>query len=370
MKKIAKSLFFMSVVLYLVFFFIACSSGNKDDVPIPALSSAKSITAFSLDGVAGTINETTKTIAIGVPFGTDVTIMVATFTTTGASVMVDSTAQVNGTTANNFTNPVTYTVIADDNSTQNYTVTVTVSLNPSIILFDDFLGTIVNASNWHIPTWVSPTDGTYVGQTQFRCSQNASLPATSNSNAIIALDTYNPTGASFYGTDLISNQLFTLAQGLTITVRAKMDASIPAGIVGGIFLYAPPASASDTLHDEIDFELLSSDPYNVHINIYGNEPLGAGHPAIYAYATGSITDYHTYKIEWLPDQVSWYIDDNLIRTVTTQSPIPAGPMYVHLNIWVPGSDFADAYNSSLHYTSSNSANQTFSMSVDSVTISR
>jgi len=275
MKKIAKSLFFMSVVLYLVFFFIACSSGNKDDVPIPALSSAKSITAFSLDGVAGTINETTKTIAIGVPFGTDVTIMVATFTTTGASVMVDSTAQVNGTTANNFTNPVTYTVIADDNSTQNYTVTVTVSLNPSIILFDDFLGTIVNASNWHIPTWVSPTDGTYVGQTQFRCSQNASLPATSNSNAIIALDTYNPTGASFYGTDLISNQLFTLAQGLTITVRAKMDASIPAGIVGGIFLYAPPASASDTLHDEIDFELLSSDPYNVHINIYGNEPLGA-----------------------------------------------------------------------------------------------
>ena len=34
-------------------------------------SSAKAITAFSLDGVAGTINETAKTIAVTMPFGTD-----------------------------------------------------------------------------------------------------------------------------------------------------------------------------------------------------------------------------------------------------------------------------------------------------------
>jgi hypothetical protein len=358
------------VVLCLMFFLTSCGGGNNPPPPGPTPSSAKAITAFSLNGAAGTINETGKTIAVTMPFGTDVTSLVATFTTTGASVKVGSTVQTSGTTANSFTNPVTYTVTAVNASTQDYTVTVMVSSNPSILLSDDFTGTIVDASNWHIPTWVSPTDGTFVGQTQFRCSQNAPLPAASNSNAIITLDTYNPTGLSFYGTDLISNQSFTLAQGIIITVIAKMDAPIPAGIVGGIFLYAPPASTSNTLHDEIDFELLSSDPYYVHTNIYGNELLGTGHPASYPYATGSVTDYHTYQIEWLPDQVSWYVDGKLIRTVTTQSPIPAGPLYVHFNMWVPGSDFAAAYNPSLYWTSSASANQTFSMSVDSVTVSR
>ena len=237
-----------------------------------------------------------------------------------------------------------------------------------ILLQDDFNGSIVSSGNWHIPTWVSSTDGTYVGRTQFRCTQNASLPVAYNGNAMIDLDTYNPTGASFYGTDLISNQLFTFGQGIIVTVRAKMDTPIPGGIVCGIFLYDAPASSSNTLHDEIDFELLSNDPTRVWTNIYGNEPLGPGHSINYAYASGSATDYHTYQIQWLPGQVSWYIDGNLVRTVTNQSPIPVGSMYFHLNAWVPDIDFAAAYNSGLQYTTSSSANQTFSMSVDSVTI--
>jgi len=50
---------------------------------------------------------------------------VATFATTGASVKVGTTTQVSGSTANDFTNPVTYIVTAADASTVNYTVTVT-----------------------------------------------------------------------------------------------------------------------------------------------------------------------------------------------------------------------------------------------------
>lgn len=86
----------------------------------------KSILTYSLAGVAGIVNETAKTIAITLPSDTNVTALVATFTTTG-HVTVGTTAQTSGVTANNFTNPVPYTVTAGDSSTATYSVTVTVA---------------------------------------------------------------------------------------------------------------------------------------------------------------------------------------------------------------------------------------------------
>ena len=110
------------MLLMAAFFMLitGCGGNGGDSAP----SSVKAITAFSLNRVFGTINETGKTIAVAMPFGTDVTSMVATFTTTGASIKVGSTIQTSGTTTNDFTSPVVYTVTAVDAETQNYTVTV------------------------------------------------------------------------------------------------------------------------------------------------------------------------------------------------------------------------------------------------------
>jgi hypothetical protein len=98
-----------------------------------AANPAKAITSFSFASLPaiGSVTEPTHTIAVTVPFGTDVTALVATFTTTGASVAVGATVQVSGTTPNNFTSPVTYTVTAADATTQTYTVTVTVAASPT-----------------------------------------------------------------------------------------------------------------------------------------------------------------------------------------------------------------------------------------------
>jgi len=87
---------------------------------------AKVITSFSFStpAVTGFISEAAHTIALTVPFGTDVSALVATFATTGAAVAVGATPQVSGTTANDFTGAVTYTVTAADASTQDYLVTV------------------------------------------------------------------------------------------------------------------------------------------------------------------------------------------------------------------------------------------------------
>ncbi len=88
-------------------------------------SSAKAITAFSFNGltpnVTGTINETNHTVAVSAPYGTDVTTLVPTITISASATI----APVSGV-AQDFTSPVTYVVTAQDASTQNYVVTVTV----------------------------------------------------------------------------------------------------------------------------------------------------------------------------------------------------------------------------------------------------
>jgi len=239
----------------------------------------------------------------------------------------------------------------------------------SVLLKDEFSGSRVDSAKWYIPTWVSSTDGTFVGQTQFRCSQNSKLPLIRGGDAIIALNTYNPTGRSFYGTDLISKQTFE--PGCMITVVAKLDSSMPEGIVGGIFLYKPPDGFGDTLHDEIDFELLSNDPDYIHTNVYGDEPLGTGHPDVQPYDSGSVFDYHLYQIEWLSYQISWFVDGDLIRTVNSiDYDIPEGPMRMHFNAWVPDSHFTDAYNPNLDYTTSSGDDQEFSMNADYIVVQK
>lgn len=87
------------------------------------------ITAYSINSVDGTIDETNHTIALELPHGTEVTALAATFTLSAqATAKVGDDAQTSGTTENNFTNPVTYVITAgDEETTQNYVVTVTVA---------------------------------------------------------------------------------------------------------------------------------------------------------------------------------------------------------------------------------------------------
>ena len=128
---------FTSPVVYRV---TAADSTTQDYTVTVAVaaSSANAITAFAFraadnPGLAADVTATITGTAIAatVPFGTDVTGLVATFTTTGTSVTVGGTPQVSGTTANDFTGPVVYVVTADDSSTESYTVTVTIAANPA-----------------------------------------------------------------------------------------------------------------------------------------------------------------------------------------------------------------------------------------------
>jgi hypothetical protein len=101
-------------------------------VSVTPPSSTKAITAFSIESPAGlgALDEGTNSILVSVPNGTNVTGLIASFTTTGVSVKIGDVAQRSGITVNDFSGPVTYTVAAEDGSTATYTVAVLIDASP------------------------------------------------------------------------------------------------------------------------------------------------------------------------------------------------------------------------------------------------
>jgi len=178
-----------------------------------AAATAKAIKAFSLNGVSGTINETAKTIAVTMPHGTDVTALVATFTTTGTSVKVGSNVQISGTTANNFTSPVTYTVTAADATTQNYTVTVPVAASGTYsmsgtIHIGSNSGTVLSGATVSIAgkTYTTVSNGTFTfsnipGGTYVFTVSKSGYDTFTNSAYYIGSD---KTGLNFYLTQTVT----------------------------------------------------------------------------------------------------------------------------------------------------------------------
>lgn len=97
------------------------SSESSASNPVRTLNTEKAITAFTITGqVSSNIDEGSKTITVFVPSGTDKSNL------TSSTITVSSHAGVSpaqGVTID-YTSPVTYTVTAEDGSTQDYTVTV------------------------------------------------------------------------------------------------------------------------------------------------------------------------------------------------------------------------------------------------------
>ena len=117
---------FTTAKVYSVF----AQDGSKKDYTVTvsiAASPLKDITAFgfSTPNVSGIISGTN--IKVKVPFGTNLTNLRAVFTHSGASVNISGVNQVSGTTGNNFTTNRTYTVVAADGTSKNYTVAVTIA---------------------------------------------------------------------------------------------------------------------------------------------------------------------------------------------------------------------------------------------------
>ncbi|MGE4370046.1 MAG: glycoside hydrolase family 16 protein [Burkholderiaceae bacterium] len=218
----------------------------------------------------------------------------------------------------------------------------------------------IDAGLWNYNVW-NPDGSSFYGRTQ----QRQELPAAENGVLRLKLDTFNPTGnaanPTFLGSEAISLQKFDLSQGgIAIEFVARYAQSQP-GIVGGLFTFG----GGGNHHDEIDFEGLSNRLSFIQTNVYKNEPPGAGRPEHHP-LDQPITEFHTYRVEWLPTKVRWFVNDELVRENTSH--VPTLPQAVHLNIWAPASEWAEAFSPTLAAASSAAQNQSFYFEVDSIKV--
>lgn len=123
-----------NTLLLLLLAAILLNACKKEDKPIP-LNSDKELLSFQIKdslnssyletSITGTITGTE--IKLTIPELVDASKLVATFSFKGASVFVGAVEQQSGVTVNDFTKLVTYTVIAEDGSHQDYTVKIETS---------------------------------------------------------------------------------------------------------------------------------------------------------------------------------------------------------------------------------------------------
>ena len=112
-KTILKYLGVWSFALSFLLLLFSCTK----DEPVKKSDEAL-ITSFKIGSSKGTIKD--NSIDVNVPFGTDISKLTAT-----ANISAKATIDPNPSTSRDYTNPVTFTVTAEDGTTkQDYKVTV------------------------------------------------------------------------------------------------------------------------------------------------------------------------------------------------------------------------------------------------------
>ncbi|MFA5261596.1 MAG: family 16 glycosylhydrolase, partial [Candidatus Omnitrophota bacterium] len=80
----------------------------------------------------------------------------------------------------------------------------------------------------------------------------------------------------------------------------------------------------------------------------------------------AVTEFNTYRIVWFTDKIEWYVNDILVYQ--TDTAIPAHPLSMRLNIWVPGQEWALAYDPNLLAAQSVNENINYLYEIDYVTV--
>lgn len=254
-------------------------------------------------------------------------------------------------------------------------VVVSATITITNTLFQDTFN--VPANQLNLATWTTEVGpASFLGRTQLADWVHSTSGGTfvvGASGAELALNTFNPTGNSLFGTHGKTLQFFLPTASTSIVYTARVQvASLQPGLVYGVYLFGCPGSCA-TQHDEIDIELVTNrlqpgSPLLVNLNWYANEPLGAGHGGLFPLPSGfDPLAVHDWTIRWSPARIDWSVDGTLLSSVSTA--VPQGAMAANIIAWGPNTDWPEAYNGALKPASSAQQNSRFVAYVKSINVS-
>lgn len=238
--------YLFSTLMLGTFVFASCKKEDKR-------SNLAGITDFSIPSVSVdfTVDQTTLKIfnEDSLPFQSDVSALTANFTAiAGATVRVGSIVQQSGTTVNDYTNPVTYTVVAEDGVTsRQYTVQVNVAkLDPKTVSwqksseagwgsFHDVQAGFFDGKFYAVNSTAGIAFGVFqsadgVAWTRLKAVDNNgdSIPGTEHStlvtgfnNKMWLLGGFTPGSGMFFSA--VTNKVWSSADGVSWTVSAPAN---------------------------------------------------------------------------------------------------------------------------------------------------
>ncbi|ODQ49965.1 concanavalin A-like lectin/glucanase, partial [Saitoella complicata NRRL Y-17804] len=120
-------------------------------------------------------------------------------------------------------------------------------------------------------------------------------------------------------------------------VKATIKPAAGTGIVSSFILL------SDVL-DEIDWEWCGGDDYHSQSNFFWQADTSTGWTRGGMHDIGnSISDYHTFEIDWTPERIEWIVDGVVYRTLTSASctvgntvEFPQTPSQIKIGNWAGG----------------------------------
>lgn len=112
-----------------------------------------------------------------------------------------------------------------------------------------------------------------------------------------------------------------------------MKAAPGAGIVSSLVLQ------SDTL-DEIDIEWLGADSGEMQTNYFGKGDVTTYNRGAFHANPNNQAAFHTYTIDWTPQQITWSLDGKVVRVLTPATAdanqYPQSPSQVKFGAWSGG----------------------------------
>jgi beta-glucanase (GH16 family) len=176
---------------------------------------------------------------------------------------------------------------------------MTSPLSGTILFEDDFSANgSLNPTNWDYNHWQPQNNPSFLGLTQMR----QSLPVAENGMARIQLDTFLD-GNAFSGSEAITTQAWDVSTGGIAFEGSFRYEGTQGGMIAGFFSYQQfPPGANRSIHDEIDYEILTTNLAKISTNVFAQSDANVNPLSIPI--SGSFADFHTYRIEWLPSAVT------------------------------------------------------------------